>query len=130
MGVSPMAVVLRCVDRYPGRQNTSGTFFGFVVQKNAPLLLIQPEYRLKSRRTAIMGETPMVHFDLPNLSHTLVASGVEEFTTAFLSPNIVHRVRGQILRLRRVRLRSGLTHDPRIPLLRNPFDTRETRMRS
>jgi hypothetical protein len=62
MGVSPMALVLRCVDRYSGRQNKSGAFFGLWAKKNAPLLLIQPEYRLKSRRTAIMGETPMVLF--------------------------------------------------------------------
>jgi hypothetical protein len=70
MGVSPMAVVPRCVDRYPDRQNKSGAVFGFLVQKNAPRLLIQLEYWLKSRRTAIMGETPMVHFGPPNLSRT------------------------------------------------------------
>ena len=40
---------------------------GFDGQKSASLLLIQPEYRLKSRRIAIMGETPMVHFGPPNL---------------------------------------------------------------
>ncbi len=62
-----MAVVLRCVDRYAGRQYKNGAFFGFVGQKNAALLLIQPEYRLKSRRTAIMGGTPMLQFGPPNL---------------------------------------------------------------
>lgn len=59
VGCSPPSI------RYSGRHNQSGAIFAFTRIKNAPLILIRSDYRPKSRRTAIMGETPMLLFGPP-----------------------------------------------------------------